>query len=123
VSTWSALVRYAEVDAQGVVFNSHYLLYCDEAMSAFCSSRGIAVVAERVQLVTSTLTWKSPARWGDTVGVDVSCPRVGTSSFTLDFLVSVDDRLCCEVRTVYVFTDRSWRPAPLPDDARAALTQ
>ena len=29
MSTWSAPVRYAECDGQGVVFNSHYLLYAD----------------------------------------------------------------------------------------------
>ena len=30
---WSAPVRYAECDGQGVVFNSHYLLYADEALT------------------------------------------------------------------------------------------
>jgi acyl-CoA thioesterase FadM len=40
---WSAVVRFAEVDGQNVVFNSHYLTYCDEAMSAFCATRGMPV--------------------------------------------------------------------------------
>ena len=59
MTTWTAPVRYAEVDGQGVVFNSHYLLYCDEAMAAFCRERDLIAVADRVQLVTSTLTWTS----------------------------------------------------------------
>jgi acyl-CoA thioester hydrolase len=29
---WSAPVRYAECDQQGVVFNANYLAYADEAV-------------------------------------------------------------------------------------------
>ena len=92
MTTWSAPVRYAEVDGQGVVFNSHYLLYCDEAMAAYCRERGLLHVADRVQLVTSTLTWKSGARWGEQLAVDVGCTRVGRTSFALSFDIRADDR-------------------------------
>ena len=71
MSTWSAPVRYAEVDRQGVVFNSHYLLYCDEAMSAWCRERDMLRLAERVQLVASTIAWKSGAKWGEQLTVDM----------------------------------------------------
>jgi acyl-CoA thioester hydrolase len=119
--TWSAPVRYAEVDGQGVVFNSHYLLYCDEAMSAFCAARDLGRLAERVQLVTSTQTWTSGARWGDVLDVDVACTRVGRTSFTLAFAIRVGDRDCCAVDTVYVLTDESYKPTPVPDDVRERL--
>ena len=33
-------VRYLEVDAQGVVFNSWYLAWFDEAMTAFLRTAG-----------------------------------------------------------------------------------
>src|SRR5919206_3529034 len=75
--TWAAPVRYAEVDQQGIVFNSHYLLYCDEAMGAYCDERGILELTERIHLVSSTLNWRAPARWGDVVEVDAHCTRVG----------------------------------------------
>jgi acyl-CoA thioester hydrolase len=123
MSTWSAPVRYAEVDGQGVVFNAHYLLYCDEAMAAFCRARAVGPIADRVQLVTSTLTWTSAARWGDVVDVDVRCLRVGTTSFVLRFEIAAGERACCTVETTYVLTDESWRPTPVPDDVRAALTR
>src|SRR5579875_1277145 len=115
--TWSAPVRYAEVDGQGVVFNAHYLLYCDEAMAAFCRARGLLDFADRVQLVTSTLTWQSGARWGERIVVDVACVKVGRTSFELAFDVRADDRGCCQVRTTYVFTDENWRPSPVPGHA------
>ena len=34
MATWSAQVRYAEVDQQGLVFNAHYLTWADEACTA-----------------------------------------------------------------------------------------
>jgi acyl-CoA thioester hydrolase len=121
MSSWSTPVRYAEVDAQGVVFNSHYLLYADEAMNAFCRTHALGSVADRVRLVTSTLTWKSGARWGEVVAIDVECRRVGTTSFTLRFDMTADGRACCVVETVYVLVFDG-RPARIPDDMRAALS-
>jgi acyl-CoA thioester hydrolase len=121
VPTWSAPVRYAEVDGQGVVFNSHYLLYCDEAMASYCRERDLLHVADRVQLVTSTLTWQSGARWGEQIDIDVTCVRVGRTSFALAFEIRAADRACCRVETTYVFTDDSWRPTPIPDDVRVTL--
>lgn len=38
---WSAPVRYVEADAQGIVFNAHYLVYYDEALMAFLTSHGV----------------------------------------------------------------------------------
>jgi acyl-CoA thioester hydrolase len=121
-STWSAPVRYGECDQQGIVFNAHYLLYCDEALAAFCTQRGLTDLAAAVHLVTSTLTWHSPARWGETVDVDVACTKVGRTSFDLTFAIGAAGRPCCTVTTVYVNTDGAGHPTPLPADARAALS-
>jgi acyl-CoA thioester hydrolase len=121
MTTWSAPVRYAEVDQQGIVFNSHYLLYCDESMSAYCADRGLLDMAERMHLVASTLTWQAPARWGDVVDVAARCARVGTSSLVMHFDISVDGRTCCTVETTYVLAEDG-RPRPLPEDVRARLT-
>ena len=119
--TWSAPVRYAEVDQQGIVFNSHYLLYCDEAMGAFCDERGLHDLAERVHLVASSLTWSAPARWGDVIDVDAECTRLGTSSFVMHFDLRVGPQLVCAVDTTYVLAEDG-RPAPLPEEIRTALS-
>ena len=123
MSTWSAPVRYAEVDQQGVVFNSHYLLYCDEAMGAFCTQRGLRDFVALVRLVTSTLTWAGPARWGDVIDVDVQCTKVGRTSATLAFDVRAGGRPCCQVETVYVYADATGAPEEIPEDVRTALTR
>jgi acyl-CoA thioester hydrolase len=120
--TWSTPVRYAEVDQQGVVFNAHYLLYCDEAMGAFCAQRGLHDFVALVRLVTSTLTWSGPAHWGDVIDVDVRCTKLGRTSATLAFDVRAGGRPCCQVETVYVYADPNGAPVPIPDDVRTALS-
>jgi acyl-CoA thioester hydrolase len=123
MSTWSAPVRFAEVDLQGVVFNANYLLYCDEAMGAFCAQRGLNDFVAQVRLATCTLTWAGPAHWGDLIEVDVQCTKVGRTSATLAFDIRAGGRACCRVETVYVYADQAGTPAEIPDDARAALTR
>ena len=119
--TWSAPVRYAEVDQQGIVFNSHYLLYCDEAMGAFCARHGLLDFAARIRLAASSLVWSGPAHWGDTVQVDARCAKVGRTSLTMHFELRASARPCCAVETTYVYADEHGTPLPVPDDARAAL--
>ena len=123
---WTAPVRFAEADQQGIVFNAHYLTYCDEAMGAFLvarSSPGLDLVdfAARVRLVSSTLTWTGSARWGDVVEVTAACSRVGRSSLTIVFDVRASGRECCRVETVYVHTDPDGAPREVPSQVRAAL--
>ncbi|PYE16457.1 acyl-CoA thioester hydrolase [Williamsia limnetica] len=119
--SWSATVRYAEADQQGVVFNAHYLLYCDEAMGAFCSQHDILEFAELVRLKTSTLTWHAPARWGDVIDVYTSVTGLGRTSITVKFDLRVGERSCCTVDTVYVYADVAGQPQPIPDTVRQVL--
>lgn len=121
--TWSAPVRFAEADQQGIVFNAHYLTYCDEAMGAFVTARGLLAFAEDIRLVTSTLTWTASARWGEIIAVDVRCDRVGRTSLVIVFDLHTDGRPCSQVSTTYVYTDRDGSPQPIPDDVRTALAR
>ncbi|MHA3701007.1 acyl-CoA thioesterase [Jatrophihabitans sp. YIM 134969] len=126
-ATWSAPVRFVEVDAQEVVFNAHYLTWCDEAMAAYfaalpAAGRDLVEFTRNVRLVTTTLTWRSSVAWRETVAVDVTCTRIGRSSLTLSFTIRVGERVCCEVETVYVSVGSDGTPVPVPDDIRSALT-
>lgn len=120
-ATWSAPIRYAEADQQGVVFNSHYLLYCDEAMGTFCAARGLHDFVELVRLKTSTLTWHAPAHWGERIDVEVTCTKVGRTSLTMSFDVRVGERTCCEVQTIYVYADGAGTPQAIEDGTRERL--
>jgi acyl-CoA thioester hydrolase len=120
-SLWSAPVRYAEVDQQGIVFNSHYLLYCDEAMGAFCEERELRDFAAEVRLVTSTQKWTGPARWGDVVSVRTRCAKVGRTSAVMSFEITAGGRPCCSVETVYVLVGAGGEPEVITDEVRARL--
>ena len=124
---WSAPVRYAECDQQGVVFNANYLAYADEAVEHVMRQEGFSYsdLLERgldTFVVASELQWSSPARWRDVVEVDGAIERVGRTSFVVAFTISVGDRLCCRVRTTYVLTGTDREPTPIPDDVRDAWT-
>jgi acyl-CoA thioester hydrolase len=120
-------VRYHECDAQGVVFNAHYLAYCDIAITEMWRAlygsyerlieRGVDhVVAE------STLRFRSPARFDDELDVDVALRRLGTTSMQVAFEIRRDSDVVCEVASRYVFVDPETlqKQAP-PDDIRSLL--
>lgn len=133
--THSRQVRYVEVDAQGVVFNSWYLAWFDDAMTAFLDHRGLpykSMLASGydVQLVRSEIDWTAGVGFQDEVAVAVATARLGRTSFALDFEVRRDGVVTCSGRTVYVVvaTDGSGKreipplirdalgePAPLRD--------
>lgn len=127
VFTHPVAVRYLEVDAQGVVFNSWYLAYFDDAMTAFLAHRGLPYrtmldAGYDVQLVRSEIDWRTGVGFGDEVAVAVSTARLGRTSFALDFEVRRGgDEVTCTGRTVYVVvaTDGSGKRAipPLIADA------
>ncbi|MBW0115490.1 acyl-CoA thioesterase [Pseudonocardia abyssalis] len=114
------LVRYLEVDAQGVVFNSWYLAWFDDAMTAFLLHRGLSYTdmlasGHDVQLVRSEIDWRTGVGFQDDVAIAVSTARLGRTSFALDFEVRRGDEVTCSGRTVYVVvaTDGSGkRPIP-----------
>jgi acyl-CoA thioester hydrolase len=126
VTTWSSPVRYAECDQQGIVFNAHYLLWCDEAFSVWLGGADGAESAFAgrgldAKVVAADLQWRSSARWGDVVDVSAVVDRIGGSSFTMAFDIRVGQRHCCSVRTTYVMvSETDDRPVRVPDDLRIA---
>jgi len=123
---WSAPVRFAECDQQGVAFNAHYLTWADEAVNAWWAAAGLpygALAAWGVEyyVKATALDWVSPARYGETVSVDAGPAQLGRTSLTLLLTVRVADRVCCTVRTTYVAT-ADGRPVPWPDAVRARLS-
>lgn len=105
-------VRYYEVDQQGVVFNGWFLMYWDEAMTAWLEAGGLPYEAMTgrgydVQLIHNETTWRLPVRWQDDLRVRVEVGRVGTTSFALHFTAVVDgeERVTSTTTYVVVATD------------------
>lgn len=127
-------VRYVECDQQGVVFNAWYLVWFDEALTAWLAHRGLpySQVAELgVDLVVAhtEVTYRLPVRYGEPVVLEASTHHVGNSSLTLDLVVRVDGEARVRGRTIYVCVSHTGAPGvgstggkvALPDRLRHAV--
>ncbi|WP_421718391.1 acyl-CoA thioesterase [Algiphilus sp.] len=123
-------VRYAEVDAQNVVFNARYADYVDVAVTEFVRALGFAedFVEGRLdyQLVKQSITWQAPAAFDAVLALGVSVDHVGTTSFRLrtDITRLPDGQALAEVETVYVIVDHhTLSKQAIPPAFRSALDQ
>jgi acyl-CoA thioester hydrolase len=122
-------VRYGECDQQGVVYNARYGEYVDLASTEFLRSAFAPLNcfdgSFEFQVVKMLVEWTGPARFDDTLAIDVTLKKLGTTSYTLGFALrragEADTIVTAE--TVNVFVDpKRWTKAPLPEDFRARLT-
>lgn len=123
-------VRYHETDAQGFLFNSRYLELADVAMTEFFRALGWPYMELIVQgvdpsVVSASLSFVKPVHFDDVLEVEVSCSRVGRSSFDLELSVTRDGAQVASIAMVYVNVDataKESQPLPAPI-ARALSTQ
>ena len=120
-------MRYLEVDAQNVVFNSWYLAWFDDAMTAYLEHGGLTYKAMLdagydVQLVRSRSTGGRASASRTPSRSRSSTARLGRTSFALDFEVRLGGAVTCAGRSVYVVvgTDGSGK-REIPPLIRAAL--
>ena len=107
------------------MFNSWYLAYLDEAMTAWLEHGDIRYTAFMdagfdVQLVHSEIDWRGSLGWGDVAEITVDAVRRGRTSFTLAFAIaarhedsSVDDVASASTVYVTIATDGTG-PRPIP---------
>jgi acyl-CoA thioester hydrolase len=119
--------RYAEVDAQGVVFNAHWLTYFDEASTRFFEHLGFdpkqAFARDfDVMVVKAVLEWEGPAGFDDDVAIAVSCGRLGRKSFDLVFTATCEGDAACIGTITYVsVVPGTHESVEVPSVLRAAL--
>lgn len=121
-------VRWAEIDAQKIVFNGHYLMYFDTAMAGYW--RALAVpYAETMEVFggdtfvrKATVEYFSSARYDDVLEIGLRCARLGTSSMTFAGGVFRGQQLLVSCELVYVFADPGAQASrPLPGGLRAVI--
>jgi acyl-CoA thioester hydrolase len=109
---------------QQVVFNANYLAYIDDAIDTWMRTvlGPIEQLGFDFMVKKATVEWQAPARFGDTLDLDVSVARWGRSSFDVLVLGSAGDRSIFTATLVYVSTAPGEAAAtPIPDSVRAAL--
>ena len=119
-------VRWAEVDMQKIVFNAHYLMYIDTAMSDYWRALGLPyessmhVLGGEMYVKKATVEYHASARLDDTLDVGLKCARIGNSSCLFQAGIFSGDRLLISAELVYVFADPATQTSrPVPPTLRA----
>ena len=96
-------VEFSETDMAGIVHFAQFYRYMEEAEHAFFRSVGLSVMHTSADgtvvgwpRVNARCSFKSPAYFGDLLGVRVSVDRIGVKSLTLDYTFTRDDTLVAE---------------------------
>lgn len=121
-------VRWAEVDMQKIVFNAHYLMYFDTAISDYW--RALALPYEEAMehlggdlyVKKATLEYHASARYDDMLDIGMKCERIGNSSLQFRGAIFRGDELLVESEIVYVYADPATQKSqPVPQALRDAL--
>ena len=121
-------VRWAEVDMQKIVFNAHYLMYIDTAMSEYWRALALPyeasmhVLGGEMYVKKATVEYHASAKLDDTLDVGMRCARIGNSSCLFEAAIFCGDRLLVTGELVYVFADPATQTStPVPAALRAML--
>ena len=122
-------VRWAEVDMQKIVFNAHYLLYFDIAITdywralALPYSQAMDLLGGDLYVKKATLEYHASAHFDDRLDVALRITRLGNSSIVFSGGVFRADDLLVTCELIYVFADPATQTAKsVPPALRAALT-
>jgi len=121
-------VRYAECDAQKIVFNARYSEYIDLATTEYLRALGfgeeLVEGALDYQLVKQTIEWKASAHFDNVLEISVRTLRIGTTSFELSHEFRIADKppVIAFAQTIYVCVDaQTMGKTPVSDALREAL--
>ena len=118
-------IRYGECDMQRVVFNAHYLAYCDDAADWWFRSLGALLETGEwdVMVKKATITWDGAAKVHDDLAIAVSVSRWGNSSFDVRFDGTVEGAPVFTADLTYVaVVTGTTQTVPVPAAFRAAAS-
>lgn len=122
-------VRWAEVDAQKIVFNAHYLMYADVAVTSYWRQLALpyessfAALGGELFVKKASTTYHASATLGDVLDVGIRCIRQGNTSLQFEAGIFRGLQLLNTVELVYVFADAATQqPKPVPQALRDVLT-
>lgn len=121
-------IYYHDTDAGGVVYYANYLKYMEEARTEFFENLGFPIgsLLERNFLYAvrkCNVTYKSPARYGDTIICDAKIKEVTAVQFIFDqtIIEKKTGRLMVEAEVSLVSLTKDFKPVTIPDDIRQKL--
>lgn len=122
-------IFYHDTDAGGVVYYGNYLKYLEEARTEFLENRGLSVkkmhdLGFLYAVRKCTITYKAPARYGDTLIVDATLKEITAAQFI--FIQKIHDKatgtLIVEAEVALVSLSKDFKAMPIPEDIRTKLS-
>ena len=121
-------VRWVEVDMQQIVFNGHYLMYFDTAVTDYWRSLAMPYAATMhalggdLYVKKASVEYHASAEMDDFLEVCMRCDRVGNSSMTFVGAIFRGDELLITSELVYVYADPvAKKSQPVPAALRDLL--
>ncbi len=121
-------VRWVEVDMQQIVFNGHYLMYFDTAVTDYWRQVAMPYAATMQQLggdmyvKKASVEYHASAEMDDFLDVCLRCERIGNSSMTFVGAIFRGDELLITSELVYVYADPVVKKSlPVPPALRGML--
>ncbi|MFQ6059380.1 MAG: acyl-CoA thioesterase [Anaerolineae bacterium] len=121
-------VRFAETDAQGVVYYANFFVWFEVGRMTYLRQRGVdygTLEREGVGFVVAEATcrYHAPAHFDEVLAVRTWVEELKNRSFTFAYEVVNQEtgQLLATGRTVQVFVDRQGRPVEIPPRLRALL--
>ena len=121
-------VRWAEVDAQKIVFNAHYLMYADVAVTEYWKQMAMpyaqswGALGGELFVKKATTTYHASAQMGDVLDVGICCVKQGNTSLQFEAGIFSGQQLLNTVELVYVFANADQQPQPVPQQLRDMLS-
>lgn len=122
-------VRYAECDAQSVVFNARYADYVDISVNEYIRTlfgdyQQLLDQDLDIQVVSLNMNYRAPAAFDDVLEARIAAGRIGNTSFTLhlEFYRYGEGVLVAEADITYVLIQPSkMAKTPIPASIRELL--
>jgi acyl-CoA thioester hydrolase len=121
-------VRFAETDAQGIVFYGTYVTYQDETFTEYMEAVGFPYEQLReedwdVHVVNLELDFRAHATFRDRLVNAMRIDSIGESSLEFEYRCrqAADDTVVVEGSVTHVAVDESGEPVRVPDAFREAV--
>lgn len=121
-------VRYSECDAQGIVFNAHYLNYFDIALTELWREafggyeRAVAEHGVDVVVAEANLRYRAPVRFDEEIDLVLRIARLGNTAMTCSIAIELEGEVATEGEIRHVFIrPQTHEKTAIPDGIRSAL--
>lgn len=110
-STYSARVKFNEVDSLGIVWHGHYISYFEEGREAFGREYGISYLEIKnnhytTPIVNVVCDYKKSLRYGETFTIITYILDNLSAKIILEYeIYNENNELVCEGQTTQVFVD------------------